>query len=400
MKGRTAAVGDARIPAGLAGSTLSRRQLLSLWDARFRNHVVVSRVALDLANAGLTTEPNFATGPLDDEIRVVPLRGGTATAPSASDAPPSGKQDDRPAGASETAATTSAPSSSSAAPPPEPSASASASPQAHSGAGEEDGGVSVPPEDGPGEDPLGLLPQSAMRVGAIPSAGQGVSSVTPEDSLARAMGAMAELGYSQLPVLDSIGKLQGVVTWASIAHMHATGRTPSVLNALTSEYHVVDAATHLLSALPFIQAHGFVLVRNRAGELIGIVTTADLASEFVSVAGPFFTLGEIERRLRRCLGRVYGEDDVRQVHKDRRRRSVDQLMFGEYIRLLDDELRWKKLNWPGVDRAHFVGLLRHVKNVRNAVMHFNGGPLPDDQLAMLDRFVGILRSYDPDRSPW
>jgi CBS domain-containing protein len=214
------------------------------------------------------------------------------------------------------------------------------------------------------------------------------------------MGIMAERGYSQLPVLDSMGKLQGVVTWASIAHMHATGRTPNVLNALTSEFHIADAAAHLLSAMPFIQAHGFVLVRNRAGELIGIVTTADLAAEFVSVAGPFFVLGEIERRLRRCLGRAYGEEDVRQVHKDRRRSSTDQLMFGEYIRLLDNELRWKKLNWPGVDRTHFVGLLRHVKDVRNTVMHFNSGPLHDDQLALLDRFVGILRSYDPDPSPW
>jgi CBS domain-containing protein len=391
-------VSDAKIPADLAGSALSRRQLLALWDVRFRNHVVVSRVALDLANAGLTTEPDFATGPLDDEVRVVPLRDGTPTAPSGLDAPPIGKQDDRSAEASETPATTPVPSSYSTAPSPERSTFASAN--AHSDAGEADNGVSVPPEDRQGEDPLGLLPQSAMRIGAIPSAGLGVTSVMPEDSLARAMGAMAELGYSQLPVLDSIGKLQGVVTWASIAYMHATGRTPSVLNALTSEFHVVDAATHLMSALPFIQAHGFVLVRNRAGELIGIVTTADLASEFVSVAGPFFTLGEIERRLRRCLGRVYGEEDVRQVHKDRRRSSVDQLMFSEYIRLLDDELRWKKLNWPGVDRTHFVGLLRHVKDVRNTVMHFNGGPLHNDQLAMLDRFVGILRSYDPDRSPW
>jgi hypothetical protein len=41
-----------------------------------------------------------------------------------------------------------------------------------------------------------------------------------------------------------------------------------------------------------------------------------------------------------------------------------------------------------------------VKDVRNTVMHFNSSSLHDDQLALLERFVGILRSYDPDRSPW
>ncbi|WP_327289994.1 CBS domain-containing protein [Streptomyces sp. NBC_01198] len=378
------------VPAGIiTGTPMSRRRLLELWDARVRNHAVVSRIALDLANAGLRTEPDFSVGPLDEEIVVLPLDGGSPTPPSDPGELTAGERDGRPGG-------TARPGASDARRAPQ---EAPATP----GAAADDAGsdpASGHAEETQGEDPVGLLPQTGLRVGAISSAGNGVTSVVPEDSLARTMGIMAERGYSQVPVLDSLGTLQGVISWASIAHMHATGRAPSVVNALTSEYHVVDATAHLLSALPFIQAHGFVLVRSGAGELVGVVTTADLASEFVTIAGPFFTLGEIERRLRRCLGRAFGEDDVRQVHKDRRRRSVDQLMFGEYIRLLDDEVRWKKLNWPGVDRPHFVGLLRHVKDVRNTVMHFNSGSLRDDQLAVLERFVGILRSYDPDRSPW
>ncbi|MFD9814389.1 hypothetical protein [Streptomyces sp. NPDC059080] len=104
--------------------------------------------------------------------------------------------------------------------------------------------------------------------------------------------------------------------------------------------------------------------------------------------------GEIERRLRRCLGRVYDEADVQKVHK--RKKSVDEMMFGEYIRLLDNEERWDKLGWPLVDRGQFIELLGRVKDVRNTVMHFNAPSLRAEQLDLLDRFVSMLRFYDPD----
>ncbi|NEC87844.1 CBS domain-containing protein [Streptomyces sp. SID12501] len=362
--------------AGLAGATLSRRQLLAHWNIQFRNHAAVSRVSLDLSNAGLTTVPDLAVGPIDGEIRVVRLADSDAG--SVQGHPPGG-----------------------------------ATPDTHQAVDVEDlshivrdplqpvdtgdtpdsGGS---PDEAPGEDPVGLLPQTALRISVFSSAVGGAVSVMPDDTLPKAMSIMAERGFSQLPVLDGLGALQGVVTWASIAHMHATGREATVRNALTSEYHAVESTAYLLPVVPMIQAYGFVLVRSAAGSVTGIVTTADLADQFVAIARPFFVLGEIERRLRRCLSRVYGEDDVRQVHRDRRRRQVDQLMFGEYVRLLDDEERWKKLNWPGVDRGHFVGLLRRVKDVRNGVMHFNSGYPDDEATALLDRFVGILRGYDPD----
>ncbi|MFF0108923.1 CBS domain-containing protein [Streptomyces hirsutus] len=336
----------------------------------------MSRIALDLSNAGLTTVPDFAVGPIDDEIRVVPLPG-TDAGPSRRH--PTGDANtgtDRAVSPDILREVTQAPlQTASTDDPPDP-----------------DGSL----DETSGEDPVGLLPQTALRVGALSSAVSGAVSIAPDDMLPKAMSIMAERGFSQLPVLDSLGSLQGVVTWASIAHMHATGRQPTVRNALTSDYHVAEATAYLLPVLPYIQTYGFVLVRNTAGSVTGIVTSADLADQFVAVAGPFFVLGEIERRLRRCLSRAFGEEDVRQVHRDRRRRSVDQLMFGEYIRLLDDEERWKKLNWPGVDRSHFVGLLRRVKDVRNGVMHFNTGYPDDDSASLLDRFVGILRSYDPD----
>ncbi|UQA92033.1 CBS domain-containing protein [Streptomyces halobius] len=329
---------------GLEGTTLPIRDILSLWGFRIRDHVSVPQVELDLRNVGLTTVPDFAVGALDDKIAVVPVT----------------REQDGCVGTDD--------------------ADSGSAPEAADGT-----------EDI--EESVGMFPQAAMRVHDLPSA-HGVTSIAPDDPLPLAMGRMAEHGYSQLPVLDIAGTLHGVITWASIAHMHATGRKPCLASAITSEYEIVNASAHLLPVLPLIQAHEFVLVRTADGRVSGIVTSADLAGEFGAVARPFFTLGEIERRLRRSLGRVYGEADVQKVHK--KKTSVDEMMFGEYIRLLDNEERWRKLGWPGVDREHFVGLLSRVKDVRNTVMHFNAPSLRHEQLDLLDRFVSMLRLYDPD----
>ncbi|MFI0729766.1 HPP family protein [Streptomyces sp. NPDC021225] len=324
----------------LEGTTVSIRDLLSLWGFRIRDHASVPQIEIDLKNAGLITVPHFAAGALDDQVEVIAATSERDKRVRTEDS----EQD--------------------------------------SAQGAEDA-----------EDSIGMFPQTAMRVHDLPCAHR-VTPIAPDDPLPLAMGMMAEHGYSQLPVLDLAGTLHGVVTWESIAHMHATGREPGLASAITSECEIVNASAHLLPVLPLIRAHEFVLVRAADGRVSGIVTSADLAGEFGTVARPFFTLGEIERRLRRCLGRAYDESDIQKVHK--KKKSVDEMMFGEYIRLLDNEGRWHKLGWPGVDREHFIGLLSRVKDVRNTVMHFNAPSLKPEQLDLLDRFVGMLRLYDPD----
>ncbi|MFJ6981802.1 MULTISPECIES: CBS domain-containing protein [unclassified Streptomyces] len=324
---------------GLEGASLTIRGLLAVWGYRIRDHASVPQIRLDLTSAGLDTMPDFAVGSLDDEVAIVPIgQERDAAVSTGDDAVERGLADDS-------------------------------------------------------EESVGVFPQAAMRVHDLPCAHR-VASITPDESLSAAMGRMAEHGYSQLPVIDPSGTLHGVVTWVSIVHMHATGRKACLANAISTEYEIVNASAHLLPVLPAIRAHEFVLVRAADGRVSGIVTSADLAGEFGTVARPFFTLGEIERRLRRCLGRVYDEADVQKVHK--KKTSVDEMMFGEYIRLLDNEERWGKLGWPLVDRAHFIGLLGRVKDVRNTVMHFNAPSLRAEQLDLLDSFVSMLRLYDPD----
>lgn len=218
---------DDAVLKSLEGVTLSIRDLLSRWGFRVRDHASVPQIRLDLTSVGLTTVPDFATGPQDVEVEVVPI----------------GLKHDVGVGV---------------------------------GTGDGDGDAEKDPADA-AEEAVGKFPQTAMRVHDLRCA-DSVTSITPDETLSVAMGRMVEFGYSQLPVIDASGTLHGVVTWASIAHIHATGREMCLASAISSEYEIVNASAHLLPVLPTIREHEFVLVRAADGRVTGIVTSADLAA--------------------------------------------------------------------------------------------------------------------------
>jgi hypothetical protein len=130
--------------------------------------------------------------------------------------------------------------------------------------------------------------------------------------------------------------------------------------------------------LPVVTAHDFVLVRDERGRVCGIVTTADLAMQFDNVAKPFFTIGEIERRLRRCLAPVFDGEAVASVTGGRWDR-VEQMVFGQYVTLLRRPDCWNKLGWSVIDQNLFVDMLDAVRQIRNEVMHFQPTPLSASQ---------------------
>ena len=75
------------------------------------------------------------------------------------------------------------------------------------------------------------------------------------------------------------------------------------------------------------------------------------------------------------------DDETREIE------DVDDLTFGEYVRLLGSRQNWEKMRL-GIDRKLFVKLLNDVREVRNDVMHFRpDSSEPED----LDK-VRMLRS--------
>ncbi|MEE1804613.1 CBS domain-containing protein [Streptomyces sp. NPDC088124] len=266
------------------------------------------------------------------------------------------------------------------------------------------------PENSSGEEDddglsTGSLPQHAVRIGDIPAATQGIASVTSRHLLADAIHLMQTMNYSQIPVLDDPYTLPGVVTWQSATQMYGTSVDRVLLNAMVNDPPVAEAHQDFFSLLPMISKHGYLVIRGGNGRFTGIVTTADITEQFASTAWPFFVVGEIEFRLRKCLGAKIGSEAVLAVQKTRSGKKtglITDLTFGDYVKLLNGDQQdaalcaladenWRCLGWSWVSRSQFVRQLGSVQQSRNKIAHFDPEPLSPSLSDDLRQFVGLLR---------
>ncbi|MFD9455388.1 HPP family protein [Streptomyces sp. NPDC059985] len=335
--------------AALKGKSIYVRELLTLFGLSNRDDQAVMVVKQALKDAGLTTVPSFATCghgiPLHIQVQ-------------------------------------------------ESVAPADAVIDAESDEGEEE------------ELPAGALPQQAMRVGDMLVGSSGFVSLEPTAQLVQATYLMREHGFSQLPVVEST-TLHGVVTWKSVVKLYETNKPRTLANALETDVPVAEEQHDFFSILPRISEKGYVLVRGSDGAFKGIVTASDVTERFTVTARPFFMVGEIELRLRKCLGAAIAPEAIKAVQKYKKTGLVADLTLGAYVVLLDcqqskDQLRlraeqnWADLKWDGVDRVMFVRQLAQVRDIRNRIAHFDPQPLPEAKAEDLRRFLQLLRDYVPD----
>ncbi len=333
----------------LRGQRVPLADLLSRFGARRRTDQAVIHIERLLKDAGLATLPYFVTCGIQSEVHVVPRESVPAAAP--------GMDDDQ----------------------------------------EDEAGL-VP----------GALPHQSFRISDLPCAHGGVDSVDPTQDLTEATYLMHQKNYSQIPVLDGRYAVTGVVTWRSVAKMYATGAEASLVNALVEDPPVVSVRDDFFAQLPHICDHGYVLVRDNNGRISGIVTAADITDRFDATAWPFFAVGEIEFRLRKCLGGRISEDAIRAVQRYGKTGRIADLTFGAYVKLLDGDQRnkegkrleplcaaadqnWQALGWAGVNRVQFVHQLDRVRDIRNQIAHFDPEPLSPQRTKELRQFVGLLR---------
>jgi hypothetical protein len=177
--------------------------------------------------------------------------------------------------------------------------------------------------------------------------------------------------------------------------MYASQSDRTLANAMDRDVQIVHTGDNLLATLPIIAACDYVLVRNQHGQICGIVTTADLAVQFGNVAKPFFTIGEIEHRLRRFLTPVFDCDPA--VRKATRKRTdrVGEMMFGDYVALLRSPQNWLRLGWPFIDHGLFIELLDRVRRIRNAVVHFRPTTLTASENEQVDQLLLMLKNIGP-----
>jgi restriction system protein len=325
---------------------LSVRDLIGLGGWNRRTTEVIDLVDGKLADLGLVVEPPFTTVQLNDLVTVSAL---DAVAPSSAERPAQPK-------------------------------TADAVPEA------------------------GIVADLTWRVGNV-TPSQDVVTVMRDEPLGRAFERMVANDYSQLPVVDRHRRLEGVITWESVAHALVPHRqeVKTVEGAMVADQRSAHESDELFGRIDEIKKHGFLIIVDGENVVIGILTAADMAGELRDRVEPFTVLEEIERRLRRAVAPLSVEDlrgsYRRGDSRAERIKSPHDLTLGSYRFLLDDEDRWNKLRWP-YDRENFVERLRKVADFRNSVAHWSVDALGHDSVELKEakELLKLLKVVDKDPS--
>jgi CBS domain len=248
-----------------------------------------------------------------------------------------------------------------------------------------------------GGEPRTPTPDPTFRIGRLPTASRGVTSVAPDAEIALAITIMLQNDYSQLPVMIGERTVKGVVSWKSIARCMALGAEYRLVRHCMDRGYEFREDTHLFDAIATIIDVGYVLVRDGRQRIAGIVTASDLSQQFHQMTEPFLLLSEIERHVRKLLDGKVTDDELREARdpsdSGRDIKRVDNLTLGECTRLVDNPQVWIKLDLPFIHRQTVTDSLKKITGIRNDVMHFNPDPL-EEYKALLIKFSRFLQQID------
>jgi CBS domain-containing protein len=325
------------------------REFLHWYGAERRGQNVVARIRADLAEHGITTLPDFEGVWIDGLITFGKL---PPNEPAVEDGVPADGQDHL-----------------------EPERSAA--------------GLDAPER----VNPAWVASDPSHRISKLAAANQGVTSVTPNDTLARAVTVMMMHDFSQLPVMTNERNVQGIISWRSIGLHMALGRDGGEARHAMVPAHEVRHDVSIFDVIGIVAQHDYVLVRDAANKISGIVTATDLSQQFRNLSEPFLLLSEIENHVRNMIGGRFNLDELAAAKDPGDGRDIQglaDLTFGEYVRLIENPDRWARLE-ISLDRAYFCERLDFVRRVRNDVMHFDPDGIKPDQLRGLIEFSRALR---------
>jgi len=239
-----------------------------------------------------------------------------------------------------------------------------------------------------------------QRIKLLDAANRPPISVSRDSELKEAMTLMMMHNYSQLPVMTGTRTVQGVITWETIGYGLTNGSdSKQVKDFISNDISIIDYNTPLLDAILIVLEKDFVLVQKSDKSISGIVTLADISKQFLTVSEPFLLLEQIENHIRQILDGKFLLKELRVFCKigeeEREIEHIDDLNFGDYIRIIEKPEHWDKLNLS-IERTHFIKQLDKVREIRNDIMHFDPDGITTEQkedLTKMAKFLTELRKY-------
>ena len=233
----------------------------------------------------------------------------------------------------------------------------------------------------------------SYRIGRLESANVPPKSIKPDSSLQEAVTLMIAHDFSQLPVMTTSREVKGAVSWKTIGSRLALKKECNVVRECMEDVKIVSLEDSLSSAISAVDEFDFILVQAGNKEICGIITAADLSVQFGKLAEPFLLVAEIEKSIRGMLHSKFTAAELKQALPSegdgREIKRLSDLTFGEYVRLLENKERWKKVCIE-IDQVAFISLLNKIRGIRNDIMHFDPDGLEDTDLEILRKFTKFL----------
>jgi predicted transcriptional regulator len=234
------------------------------------------------------------------------------------------------------------------------------------------------------------------RIARLKSAHAEPLSIWPDAEIKKAITLMMKHNYSQLPVMSS-RTLKGVISWKTIGRKLAMGMNSTFVREVIDEVQpsqIVSLDASLLEATHLLAMHEFLLVRDVAQRVSGIITAYDFTETFGSLSEPFLLIGEIENHIRNLLNGKFSKTELAEaldpLDVARPINDVSDLNFGGYVRLLQKPGNWANLHLQ-LDRDTFVSDLDEIREIRNDIMHFDPDGIAEDELKKVREFANLLR---------
>lgn len=200
--------------------------------------------------------------------------------------------------------------------------------------------------------------------------------------------------FSQLPVMSNPRSVAGFITWETIGIGITNGNTSSeVKDFLKMNITILNLDTPLLDAIKTVIKEEIVLVQKNDKSLSGIVTITDISSQFFTLTEPFLLLEKIENLIRLLLDEKFLVQEIKDLCIETYDKDsieyIDDLTFGQYIRLIEKEENWQKLNLK-IERIPFVKQLDKIRLIRNDIMHFDAEGISQEQRDDLNNMANFL----------
>ena len=197
---------------------------------------------------------------------------------------------------------------------------------------------------------------------------QKLASVKPDAELSQAMNKMIRNNYSQLPVIDTFGRLKGVVSWKTIGEFTADFRSPIsklVRDCMDTSVKAIHVDSSLFDVMAEIEKRDYIVVKDSNNKIKGIVTASDLANGFEGFSRAFAYLGEIDLGLRNFA-------KSKGVSVKKRNDPSKFLGIPDYAKRLECK---RDVFEHLVDLDSLISEIQKVTVIRDEVMHFKNGKL-------------------------